>query len=355
MRNCNGYIFLIRASAGARIYPLMAEWFKSCRRLLVRAPNWLGDVVMSLPALEAVRRAAPDVHLTLALPGHLAELFAGAADVNETLGVQRGSRSVLKLGRLFREGNFDSALLLPNSFGSALAVRLGGIPRRAGFARDGRSWMLTDAVPCDSRRRALHQVEYYLELMAELGAPLDFDRAHTVRLKAPQSARDQVSDVLSSERKRPAAPLCVLAPCAIGRGKEWPAESFGQLAAMLCARGLEVVLTGAPNERERIAAVAAAARKAGGEVIDLAGRNSIAQMAALFEVAAVFAGNDSGPTHLAGAMGLPALGVFVRTDPSLYLALGPHSRAIGGIDAMPGPEEVLADIEQLANERTANG
>jgi len=329
----------------------MAEWFKACHRLLVRAPNWLGDVVMSLPALEAVRRAAPEVHLTLALPGHLAELFAGAEDVDETLGLDRGARSVLRLGRLFRERGFDSALLLPNSFGSALAVRLAGIPRRTGYARDGRSWMLTHAVPCDSRRRGLHQVEYYLELAAELGAPLEFDRARTVRLFAPRAARQQVRELLAAERRRPDAPLCVLAPCAIGAGKEWPAESFGRLAAMLWRRGMEVVVTGAPDEGEKTAAVAAAARANGGEVMDLAGRNSVAQMAALFEVAAVFAGNDSGPTHLAGAMGLPALGIFVRTDPALYLALGPRARAIGGVGAMPAPEEVREVLEALAAQR----
>jgi lipopolysaccharide heptosyltransferase II len=325
----------------------MAEWFKSCRRLLVRAPNWLGDVVMSLPALRAVKQVASDVHLTLALPPHLAELFAGAEDVDETLPVERGGGSVVKLAKLFRGGDFDSALLLPNSFGSALAVWLARVPRRAGFARDGRSWLLSDAIPCDARCRELHQVEYYLELVRELGAPLEFDRAQVLRLQPDSQAREQVSSVLVAERRRPDAPLYVLAPCAIGPGKEWPAEAFGRLAALLTAKGAEVALTGAPSEREKTAAVAAAARAAGGEVIDLAGRNSIAQMAALFELAAGFVGNDSGPTHLAGAMGLPALGVFVRTDPARYLALGPRSATIGGIDAMPEPQAVLEALEQL--------
>ncbi len=144
------------------------SWIAECRKLLVRAPNWLGDVVMSLPALEAVKRAVPGVHLTLALPGHLAELFAAAPDVDAVLPVKRGARSVLGLARGFRELGFDSALLLPNSFGSALAVWFAGVPRLAGYARDGRSWMLSAAVACDARRRALHQVEYYLELVAEL-------------------------------------------------------------------------------------------------------------------------------------------------------------------------------------------
>ncbi len=331
----------------------MPGWFKECRRLLVRAPNWLGDVVMCLPALEAVKRAAPDAHLTLALPGHMAELFAGAADVDATLPVKRGAGSVLTLSRLFRDGEFDSALLLPNSFGSALAVQLAGVKRRAGYARDGRSWMLTEAVLCDEKRRALHQVEYYLELAAGLGAPLALDRSRTVRLAAPPSAREQVAGILAAERRRPDAPLYVLAPCAAGAGKEWPAESFGRLAALLSEGGAEVALTAAPNERDKTAAVAAAARDAGGEVIDLAGRNSVAQMAALFEVASGFAGNDSGPMHLAAGLGLPVIGVFVSTDPKLYLPLGPVAAAVGDVGARPEPEEVAAKLDELRRRGTA--
>jgi heptosyltransferase-2 len=329
--------------------PDSPNWFAESGQLLVRAPNWLGDVVMSLPALEAVKRAAPGLHLTLALPGPMAELLAAARDVDAVLPVRRGARSVLALAALFRSGGFDSALLLPNSFGSALAVRLAGVPRRAGYARDGRSWMLTDAVSCGPARRELHQVDYYLDLVAELGAPREVDRSRPVALSAPAAAHEQVAALLAAERRRPDAPLYVLAPCAVGPGKEWPAERFGRLAALLCERGAEVALTAAPDERVKTAAVAAAARTAGGEVIDLAGRNSIAQMAALFEVAAGFVGNDSGPTHLAGAMGLPALGVFVATDPERYLALGPRSAAVGGPGADLRPEDVLQRLEVLCN------
>jgi len=333
----------------------MPGWFKECRRLLVRAPNWLGDVVMCLPALEAVKRAAPELHLTLALPGHLAELFAGAGDVDAALPVRKGAGSVLALARLFRDGNFDSALLLPNSFGSALAVRLAGVRRRAGYARDGRSWMLTEPVPCNAERRALHQVEYYLELVAELGAPLELDRSRAVRLQAPGAAREQVAGILAAERRRPGAPLYVLAPCAAGAGKEWPAQRFGRLAALLWERGAEVALTAAPSEKEKTAAVACAARAAGGAVIDLAGRNSVAQMAALFEVARGFVGNDSGPMHLAAGLGLPAVGVFVSTGPKLYRPLGPAAAALGGVGEEPLPEEVAAKLEELGRREAARG
>ncbi|MHC4916384.1 MAG: glycosyltransferase family 9 protein [Planctomycetota bacterium] len=333
----------------------MPNWFSDCRSLLVRAPNWLGDVVMCLPALEAVKRAAPGLRLTLALPGHLAELFSGADDVDAAMPIERGGRPVLRLARAFRREGFDSALLLPNSFGSALAVRLAGIPRRAGYARDGRSWMLTDAVACPAERRGLHQVEYYAALVDELGAECRPDRSRTVRLSAPPAARAQVASLLAAERRRPDAPLYALAPCAVGAGKEWPAEEFGRLAALLCERGAEVALTAAPDEKHRTAAVAAAARAAGGQVLDLAGRNSVAQMAALFELSAGFAGNDSGPMHLAGAMGLPTLGVFVATDPRLYTPLGPRVSVIGGPGASPAPGDAAEALCGLVRGEVPGG
>ncbi len=331
----------------------MPNWFAECRSLLVRAPNWLGDVVMCLPALEAVKRAAHDLRLTLALPGHLSELLSGAEDVDAVLAIERGARSVLRISRAIKRGGFDSALLLPNSFGSALAVRLAGIPRRAGYARDGRSWMLTEAVSCPPERRGLHQVEYYTALAGELGAPCDPDLSRTVRLSAPAAARAQVESLLAAERVRPEAPLYVLAPCAVGPGKEWPAEKFGRLAALLWARGAEVALTGAPDEKHKTGAVAAAARSAGGRVLDLAGRNSVAQMAALFELAAGFAGNDSGPMHLAGATGLPTLGIFVSTDPKLYTPLGPRVAVIGGPAASPEPQAAAERLENLVRGEVA--
>jgi heptosyltransferase-2 len=325
----------------------MATWLADCRKLLVRAPNWLGDTVMCLPALAAVKRAAPEVRLTLAVPEHLAGLFAGAADVDAVLPINRRG-SLLVLGRLYRAGGFDSALLLPNSFGSALAAWLGRVRRRAGFSRDGRRWLLTEPVACPPPTRALHQAEYYLELVHRLGAEVaDFDRRATVRLTAPKNVRRDVANLLGAERTRPEAPLVVLAPCAVGSGKEWPAARFGRLAALLWAKGFEVVLVGSPAERDKTAVVARGARDYGARVLDLSGRNTVVGMAALFERAAAFAGNDSGPMHLAGAMGLPAVGIFVATDPALYRPLGPRATAIGGPDQSPAPEAVAALIGSL--------
>ena len=332
----------------------MSRWLTECRRLLVRAPNWLGNVVMSLPALEAVKRAAPHVRLTLALPEHMTELLREADDVDEVLPVRPETRFVAESGRLFRARGFDSALLLPNSFGAALAVWLAGIPRRAGYRRDARSWMLTEAVACDARRRALHQAQYFLALVQDLGAPLDFDRTYRARLSAPPAARAQVAATLSAERKRPGAPLFILAPCAVGSGREWPAECFGRLAAILWEEGAEVVLTASPTEYEKCAQVARLARLSGGEVINLAGRNSVAQMAALVEAADGFAGNDSGPMHLAGTMGLAAVGVFVGTDPLLSSPLGPRVAVLGGPGAVPRPQDVAARLLEMVLRRSSH-
>lgn len=304
---------------------------------------------MSLPALEAIRRATPAARLDLALPGHLAELFSSVPGVDGTLPLQRGAAALPALARQWSAGRFDSVLLLPNSFGSALAARLAGIPRRAGYATQGRSWLLTEAIPCGGRQRGLHQAEYYAELVADLGAPPSgLDLKRPVHLPVPEAARRRVEDLLAAERRRPQAPLYVLAPCAAGPGKEWPADRFARLAHRLWAGGGEVVLTGAPSESPAIAAIAASARATGAEVIDVSGRNSVAEMAALFLSAAGFAGNDSGPMHLAGAMGLAAVGIFVRTPPLLYRPLGPRTAVLGGPGACPEAEEVADRLTTLA-------
>lgn len=326
----------------------MANWLADCRKLLVRGPNWLGDAVMALPSLEIAKRAAPGARLTLAVPEHLAGLFTGADDVDEVLPL-KGRKSALAVARGFRAGGFDSTLLLPNSFGSAMAAWIARIPRRAGYSRDGRRWLLSEPVPCPPGMRARHQAEYYVELVRALGAEADgLNLRQPVRLHALKTTRREVAATLSSERVRPEAPLAVLAPCAVGPGKEWPAGRFGRLAALLSRQGFEVVLVGSPAERAKVAAVARAALEDGARVLDLAGRNSVAGMAALFELAAVFAGNDSGPMHLAGAMGLPAVGIFVGTDPELYRPLGPRAATIGGPGKAPTPEAVAALIGSLA-------
>jgi len=283
-------------------------------RVLVKAVNWLGDLVMTLPALRAVRKAYPGAHLAVLVRRELAGFYDGCRWIDAVLpyAVRPGLAGVGDRGRLvgdLRAARYDLAVVLPKSFESALWVRLAGIPRRVGFRADGRSWMLTDRVPRPRSSRG-HQSGDYLDLLRTgLGVAacddgrLDVDPAHRARMEA-----------WLAERRHGAGPLIALAvAAAYGPAKEWPESRYVDLIERLAAgQGAQCVLVGTPAERARCARVAAASR---GEPIVAAGETSVGELVALLALCDGFAGNDSGAMHVAAAVGIPTVGVFGSTDP----------------------------------------
>ena len=156
--------------------------FADAKRILVRSTNWLGDVVMSLPALRAIRRGFPEAHLGVMIRSNLAPLLQGTDECDEVVDFQRPRRGLLAgrpersaLYERLRRGEWDLGVLFPNSFSSAWYFRQAGIPRRAGYGVNWRRWALTDAVPREHGRLARHQVHYYLEIASFLGTAGDPD------------------------------------------------------------------------------------------------------------------------------------------------------------------------------------
>src|SRR5512144_267791 len=142
--------------------------------VLVRAVNWLGDAVLTTPALGALREACPAMRVAVAANPAVAELFRLHPDVDEILvydkrGLHKGVVGMARMARTLRQRRFDAALLLQNAFDAALLAFLAGIPARMGYARDARRFLLTRAVPATEEILALHHVDYYLRLLAELG------------------------------------------------------------------------------------------------------------------------------------------------------------------------------------------
>lgn len=300
-------------------------------RVLVKEVNWLGDLVMSLPALRAVRRAFPDAHLGVLVKRELAGFFDGASDwIDEVIpyALSGGVRGLADRGRIIgeiRSRRFDLAVLFPNSFESALWVRLAGVARRAGFATDARARLLTDkSVP---PRQALsgHQVHYWLSMLrATLGVAGDpGDYAVT-----PSAAtRARMREWLAARRRRADRPLIALSPAAaFGPAKEWPAAKYAELIANLARRfGAECVMIGAPAERARCLQVL---RLSGEEPLIAAGETGVGELIALLSLCQGFAGNDSGAMHLAGALGIPTVAVFGSTNPARTGPLGPKTRVL---------------------------
>ena len=292
-------------------------------RVLVRTPNWLGDVVMAFAALRA---RFPGAALAAAAPRALAPLLAAAPGVDEVVGVTRGERGARSSeAEALRRGAFDVAVLLPNSFGSAWTARRAGIPERWGFAGQWRRALLTRAVP-PPRRRPLHQVDRYLELVRGLGVePV----AAEPRLEAPDAARARARELLA-----PAAgegrPLVGIAPgAAYGHAKRWPPARYARVAARLMGEhGARVVLLGSPHDRDAghaIESTLAGGAGPGRGVLNLIGRTDLRELIGILAACRTLIAGDSGAMHLAAALGVPVTALFGPTDERLTAPVGGHA------------------------------
>jgi heptosyltransferase-2 len=300
-------------------------------RILVKEVNWLGDIVMSLPALRAVRKAFPQAHLSVLIKRELASFFDGARWIDEIIpyGLRKGFFHGLsdrrKIVSDLRARRFDLAVLFPNSFDSALWPAMARIPQRAGFARDARGVLLTRRARATPEILEVHQVHYYLNMLGQTlsisGSPDDY---------APDvdnSARQRMQEFLSRRRQRPSGPLIGLAvAAAYGPAKEWPAAHYARMIDLLTEkRGAECVLVGAPSERRKSDEVAALAKSG---AIVAAGETSVSEAMALLSLCTGFAGNDSGSMHVAGALGKPTVGIYGSTRFDRTGPLGARTKII---------------------------
>jgi lipopolysaccharide heptosyltransferase II len=304
--------------------------------ILVVAPNWLGDVVMALPAIADVRRHFAGATLTIAARAPLAALAALVPGVDETIALEggRGARIVATLrrnARRLRAGRFDATLLLPNSFHAALVAFGARIPERWGYRTDCRAPMLTRAV---ARPRAprMHQAEYYQHLTSALGFP-----AGPLRAEICVDARHRAdADRLLRAHGWDGGPLVGIAPgAAYGSAKRWLPDRMGAVAARLARDGhASVVLVGADADRDTVEIVtrtASAEGAAPGRVLNLAGKTDLPVLAGVLSRCRAFVSNDSGAMHLAAAVDVPVVAIF---GPTREWATSP----------LPGPSRIETAI-----------
>lgn len=271
------------------------------KRLLVVAPNWLGDAVMALPALADVRRALPDVSIAIAARSPVAPLFALVEHVDEVIAVPgKGS---------YPCSGFDAAVLLPNSFHSALSLARGGVPERWGYRTDFRRWLLTRAV--DPPPDPTHQVDAYQHLIGALGFP---NGPGVPRIDVPPAARESGAAALRSAGWDGRVPLVALAPGAAGgRAKRWPPSSFADLASGLADDGIATVTVGAASDGDTAAELNRAIGRRT-RPFDLVGKTDIATLAGVLVNCRGVVANDSGAMHLAAAVGVRVTALFGPTD-----------------------------------------
>jgi heptosyltransferase-2 len=289
-------------------------------RILVRATNWVGDAVMSLPALQAIRARWPRAHISVLARPWVADLYESEpfADQVILLTAARGTRDLAGKWRAVRDlraRRFDCAILLQNAFEAALIAWLARIPRRIGYDRDGRGILLTDPVPLPKPVEIpRHERFYYLELLRRAGiiegdlpdAPIHFDRARQLREAGPRALAGS---------GLPTPTIGVSPGAAFGSAKRWPASRFADAAAQLAAKlDCGVAVFGSKDERPLCAEVAQIVQERGRVARNFAGETTLRAFIELAAGCCLYLTNDSGAMHVAYALGIPTVAVFGSTD-----------------------------------------
>ena len=269
-------------------------------RLVILSPNWLGDAVMALPAIHAFRAKYPAGAVDVAARPGSAPLFSMVGGVGVAV-LERGREAAI-----LRERRYDAAVLLPNSFASAFAAKRAGIGERWGYGVNFRSWLLTRAV---APRVRVHQVEHYAHLADALGFPPD---TRIPGIEIDLRHREDGAARLAAEGWDRRTPLVALAPgAAFGTAKRWPAASFAAIADRIADAGGRAVLLGGPADRAATDEVEAMAQRQG--MVNLAGKTDLPMLMSVRVHTRGLVTNDSGPMHLAAALGLPVTAMFGPT------------------------------------------
>ena len=311
-------------------------------RILVRGTNWLGDAVMTTPALLRLREKFPRSRITLLTPEKLKDLWQHHPAINETISIAPGE-SVFSVAKKLRDDKFDLALVLPNSPRSAIEVFLAGISRRIGYARPWRNFFLTQTIPsraaavkmqkrpeAEIRRlisersangnrkpdlpKSAHQIYEYLHLTAALGA--------NAEPLAPQLfvTPEEIETAKSKfGLKKISGPVFGLNPGAeYGPAKRWPVEKFIAAAREIQQRtNCAWLLFGGENDRSLTTQIESAIGDPQSAIFNLAGKTSLRELMALLKICRVLLSNDTGPMHVAAALGTPVVVPFGSTSREL--------------------------------------
>ncbi len=284
-------------------------------KILIRVPNWIGDAVLAQPAIKSVADSFPEAEVWLSAAEWVKDIFSTDGRIAGIVPLPPGNdfRSFWTAARKLKAQGFDIGILLTNSFVSALLFSLARIPQRWGYARDGRGLLLTKAVGNTNRDAPRHQVRYYLDLVSGLGLKAG---APGLRLTVPEEIKGQARRLLEEVGVDPRQPLLILSPgAAYGPAKRWPASRFAELASLFQKRkNTAVVITGSAAESGLAAEISSALDQ---KPFDLTGKTGLPQLIGLISRAHLFVSNDSGPMHLANALGVPVVGIFGPTDPAV--------------------------------------
>lgn len=292
-------------------------------KIIIRGVNWIGDAVMTMPAIRALRKAYPESEIGMIVKPSVAPLFERDPNINAIILYEdrfKGILGRLKLTNKLRKEHYSKAILMQNAFDAALITFLAGIPERVGYNRDGRGFLLTRPVPFDNDDRRGHHIEYYLNLLRMSDIKADYSEPWIyLSIDERLTARNFLSSL-----KRPI--LGVNPGATYGSAKRWFPERFAEVANWFVKEtGGSVVIFGGSNEVDIAEEID---KHIPENKLFLAGKTSLRELVSLVSECDVFVTNDSGPMHITYAVGTPLVAIFGSTDPELTGPVGERDKVI---------------------------
>lgn len=295
----------------------------------MRSTNWIGDAVMTTPAVRAIRKNFPHSHISVLAKPWVAPVFENSPHVDAVIpydanGRHKGVWGSIRLGRELRKYRFDAAILLQNAFEAALIAFLAGIPIRLGFDTDARRALLTHPVSCTKKIKSIHQTGYYLEILKGAGLAAG---SRQLELFLGEKDRDSAKRVLERHYIALEDSLIGINPSAtFGPAKQWFPQRYAELGDRLCeALGATIVIFGGPSDKALGKTIT---RMMKTEPIDLSGRTTLGEAMALIDRCQVFVTNDSGLMHVGAALNTPLVAIFGSTNSTTTSPYSETSRIV---------------------------
>ncbi len=298
-------------------------------KIVIRAPNHLGDCVMALPTIDHAREAHPGAEVHLLVSTAMAELFSGNHSVDNLIAIPpehiHGWLSVFKIRDLLAPHHFDIGYILPPSFGAASGFKLAGVRERIGYVTDGRRLLLTRPLPPPVPANSIHRSESFFNLLRRgSGIDLEFVRPRLFLSDQDIATAEPLLRPFDLDRRKA---YVAVSHRAVAESRRWGIDKYLELIKRIVSSyGVRVVLVG--SDADRRSGDEIVSRAGSGQVVNLCGRTGLRQLAAILSSARLFVGNDSGPAHLAAAVGTELVVLSGADDPAETSPLTPHKQLV---------------------------
>lgn len=305
---------------------------REIKRVLIRSVNWIGDAILTTPAISALRKNFLQAEITILAKPYVGDIFKGNPAIDEIIPYERdGIKQRFRMIKELRRRGFDLVVLFQNAFEAALITFLSGIPIRLGYSTDGRGFLLRPSLPVRPETRKKHHLEYYLDLLRESGLKVE---NRSLVMNMDEKERVWAINFLKERGWKEGERLVGINPGATyGPAKRWYPERFASLADRLMKEGVNVIIFGGPGESNIVEEIKN--RMFSGPLLT-EGNTSVRELASLIERCSVFVSNDTGPMHIAAALRVPVVAIFGSTDPNTTGPIGEgHGVIQGEVECSP--------------------